>query len=106
MTATAGNQRKESMSTPSPVLTITLDDITKQVCAIKPVSRRQLMRYMRKCKIKRAGKIHQKPERYPADSGERILAQLGLRIIGLPELRDERRRAKLNRNGRAQRRAA
>jgi hypothetical protein len=82
------------MNNPSPVNTITLDDISKQVCAVKPVSRRQILRYMRSCKIKPAGALRQKPEHYPADSAERILSRLGLRIVSLPELRAERRRAK------------
>jgi hypothetical protein len=96
------------MNKSSPVPTITLADITKQVCAIKPVSRRQVLRYMRTCKIRPAGELRQKPEHYPADSAERILERLGLRIVSMRELRAERRRAasprrRVNGNGKNRR---
>ena len=86
---------------------MTIDQIQKEVSAAKPVSRRQVIRYLNQCSIRPAGTIRQKPQQYPEDAPVKIKIALGLakpeaRIATMPQLRDVRRRA-TKRNGNSRR---
>lgn len=81
---------------------MTIDQITNTVAASKPVSRRQVIRYLNDCRISPIG-IRQRPQQYPADSADRILTHLGLGKVSAPkparlpsmrELQNERKKAR------------
>jgi hypothetical protein len=63
----------------------------------KKVSKPQLYRYFKRCDppITPIGAVRQKPQQYPNDAIERLELLLGIRIVSMKELRDERRRSKL-----------
>lgn len=56
---------------------MTIDQITQRVTALKPVSRRQVIRYLNDCDIKPSG-ARQRPQQYPQNSAIVILHHLGL----------------------------
>lgn len=56
--------------------TMTTKQILKAVSPLKPVSHRQLIRYLVAFNIKPLG-IRQRPQQYPADTADRILKHLG-----------------------------
>ena len=72
---------------------MTIIQIQERVSERKPVSQKQVFRYLKVCKIKPAG-LRQRPQQYPDDAADRILETLGLKIVSMNELRDVRRRAK------------
>jgi hypothetical protein len=76
---------------------MTIDQITQQVNATKPVSRRQVLRYLRNFEIRPVSKHQQRPQQYPEDAGNRILAELGLKVVSMPQLRRERAKAQKGR---------
>lgn len=55
---------------------MTIDQIHERVALLKPVSRRQLIRYIVKLQIKPEG-IRQRPQHYPFNAASRILDALG-----------------------------
>ncbi|HYG23389.1 MAG TPA: hypothetical protein VEH04_11450 [Verrucomicrobiae bacterium] len=71
---------------------MTFQQIFERVTERKPVSKRQLRRYFKPCEIQPVG-MRQRPQQYPDDAADRILAKLGLKIVSMAELRDVRRRA-------------
>ena len=56
---------------------MTIEEIHKEVSAVKPVSRRQVLRYMKAAFIQPIG-CRQRPQPYPDDTAERIKKLLGL----------------------------
>lgn len=81
---------------------MTVQQIHKKVSRHKQVSRNQLYTYFKACQIEPIG-ARQKPQRYPEDAAEKIIAYLGFKIVSMRQLKAERRKAR--RNG-SQRRAA
>ena len=72
---------------------MTIDQITKEVGSTKPISRRQVLRYLRDFEIKPVSKHRQRPQHYPDDAALRILTELGLKVVSMPQLRRERSKA-------------
>lgn len=73
---------------------MTVPEITKEVCQLKRVSQRQVYRYLKEFEIEPLSKRHrQMPQHYPDDAGARILAELGLKVVSLPQLRRARAKA-------------
>ena len=56
---------------------MTIPEIHNRVSAVKPVSQRQLQRYLAQLNIKPSG-IRQRPQQYPETAPQSILAALGL----------------------------
>lgn len=78
---------------------MTIKQIQKEVSSTKPVSRRQLFRYLRTLEIKPVGRLQQKPQHYPENTPNLILAELGLsalgaKVVSMPRLRRERARVR------------
>ncbi len=83
---------------------MTIEQITQTVAAVKPASRRQVVRYLNALEISPVG-ARQRPQNYPDDAANRILKHLGLnggaqakrqastRIPSMAELRAERKKA-------------
>ena len=71
---------------------MTIEQITKQVSGTKPVSRRQVARYLKNFEIRPVGR-RQNPQNYPDDAAKRILQEFGLKVVSMPQLRRERTRA-------------
>ena len=79
---------------------MTIKQILDRVGERKPITTKTFYRYLAACKIKPAG-ARQKPQQYPDDTPDRILAHLGLQIVSMAELRRERTRATRKTNGHA-----
>jgi len=79
---------------------------TKLSSATGSCSKSTALRYLRKAGIDPAGSLRTRPRLYPDDAANRILTQIGYRIVSMNELRNERRRAKAPRARAAARRAA
>lgn len=58
---------------------MTTPQIHSTVNALKPVSYRQVLRYLETLQIKPLG-IRQRPQQYPDDAADKILASLGLAV--------------------------
>lgn len=65
---------------------MTIVEITKQLSRRKPVSRRQVHRYLSECKILPSGR-RQRPQQYPANAVEKLTEWLGLDAGGVISLR-------------------
>jgi hypothetical protein len=74
---------------------MTLVEIQKTINRRKPCSLVTVRRYIRKIKIKPLG-MRQKPQIYPDDAAEKILARLGLTPT-MAQLRAERAKAQAER---------
>jgi hypothetical protein len=61
--------------------------------ANKPVSQRQLYRYLAEFEIRPVSARRQTPQHYPDDTADRILSELGLKVVSMPQLRSARRQA-------------
>lgn len=72
---------------------MTIDQITHEVNRVKPVSRRQVLRYISDFEIKPVSKHRQRPQIYPDDSAARIITELGLGVVTLNTMRAVRRKA-------------
>ena len=71
---------------------MTIQQIVLTLKPHKPVSRATVYTYLKRLKIKPIG-ARQKPMRYPEDSADKILTDLGLpKIVSMPRLRSERSR--------------
>ena len=57
----------------------TVPEVLEQVSRHKQITRETLYTYFRKLGIKPIGEIRQSPQRYPADTANKILTGLGLR---------------------------
>lgn len=87
---------------------MTIEQIIQEVRTVKSVTRRQVFRYFKACKIQPLG-ARQRPQQYPADAASRIKLHLGFGdapIVTLPELREVRRRALAARRANGHRKAA
>jgi hypothetical protein len=56
---------------------MTIDQITEAIQPHKPVSKRQVIRYLNDCEIRPIGN-RQRPQRYPDNAPNRILVHLGI----------------------------
>lgn len=83
-------------------MSITLKQIHASVTRVKPVSRRQLFRYLKRLKIKPVG-MRTVPRLYPDDAADLIVTELG--VPTMAQLRDLRRRS-MSAKSRAQNRRA
>lgn len=72
---------------------MTVKEIHKKVSRHKQVSRNQLYNYFKACQIKPIGAA-QKPQRYPDDAADQIIAYLGFKIVSMRQLKAERRKAR------------
>lgn len=73
---------------------MTVTEITKEVSQVKRVSPRQVYRYLRDFEIEPVSlRRRQMPQQYPDDAAARILAELGLKVVSMPQLRRERAKA-------------
>lgn len=72
---------------------MTIDEITKEINQVRNVSRRQVLRYMKRLKIKPISELRTNPMHYGEDVPKIILSKLGLRIVTMPQLRAERAKA-------------
>lgn len=57
---------------------MTIAEILNEMKPVKPVSRARLYVYIDRFKIKPVSRVKQKPQHYPADTPQKILAKLGL----------------------------
>ena len=79
---------------------MTITQIHVEVSRARPVTLRQLWRWVKKLNIKPLG-IRQRPQQYPEDSAELIITALGLTrqpkasIPTMKQLKAEKRKAKL-----------
>jgi uncharacterized protein YjbK len=64
---------------------MTVIQIQQKICERKPCSLLTVRRYIRKAKLQPLG-ARQRPQNYPEDSAERILAYLGLNSVKMPTL--------------------
>lgn len=70
----------------------TIEDIHSEVNRVKPVTRRQVYRYIKQFHIRPAG-ARQRPQLYPDDAGQRIVAEFGIKgLVTMKQLRAERRK--------------
>lgn len=72
---------------------MTITQIQAQLAEHRVLSRQQLYAYFKACEIRPIG-CRQRPQNYPNDSADRILAHLGFKVVSMPQLREARRRAK------------
>lgn len=72
---------------------MTLLEVQKKMEPKRNCSLVQVRRYVRKLGIKPIGNIRTRPRLYPDDTADRILTELGLKLVTLTQLRAERRRA-------------
>ena len=79
---------------------MTITQIHVEVSRARPVTLRQLWRWVKKLNIKPLG-IRQRPQQYPADAADTILRALGLTpqpkssIPTMKQLKAEKRKAKI-----------
>ena len=87
--------------------TVTLNQIILSIRVHKTCSESQALRYLKRMGIKPVG-VRQRPQRYPADTAERILSELGFvaedaapatRIPSMAELRAVRAKSQGGRAG-------
>ena len=76
---------------------MTVREIMHKVGQHKRCSRGTLYAYLRKFEIHPVGSIRQKPQQYPDDAAARILTELGLKVVSMPQLRRERAKAQKSR---------
>lgn len=79
---------------------MTIREIKRRLAPAKPVSTASLYRYLGRLKIRPLA-VRQRPQHYPADTPDKILAHLGLdagngggRLVTMGQLRTERKKAR------------